>query len=92
MTRMWQIEPTSGWEKDEKHYSKKRPDELAAVLRNLGRYVALLTASRNSKCAQAGYLHVEQSGVLAIDQRGGGGSLQETRLYTYADDDKRQSI
>ncbi|MEI7732235.1 MAG: hypothetical protein WCO56_21850 [Verrucomicrobiota bacterium] len=86
---MWQIEPTTGWEKDQKHYAKKRPNELAAVIRNLGRYVALLNVSKNSKSVQAGYLHTEQSGVLAIDQKGGGGNLQETRLYTYAADETK---
>lgn len=86
---MWQIEPTTGWEKDQKHYSKKRPNELAAVMRNLDRYFKLLTVSKNSKAVQAGYLHTEQSGVLAIDQKGGGGNLQEMRLYTYADDDTK---
>lgn len=86
---MWQIEPTTGWEKDQKHYSKKRPNELAAVMRNLDRYIKLLNVSKNSKALQAGYLHPEQSGVLGIDQKGGGGNLQETRLYTYADDDTK---
>jgi len=50
---MWQIEPTTGWEKDQKHYSKKRPNELAAVMRNLDRYFKLLTVSKNSKALQA---------------------------------------
>jgi hypothetical protein len=64
--------------------SKKRPDELAAVLRNLERYLMLLKVSKNSKCVQAGYLHHEPMGVIAIDQKGIGGNLQETRLYIYA--------
>ncbi len=34
-------------------------------------------------------MHTEQAGVLAIDQKGGGANLQETRLYTYADDDTK---
>ncbi len=83
---MWQIQPTTGWEKDCKHYEKKRPDELAAVLRNLERYLQILKVSKNSKCIQAGYLHPEPMGVVAIDQKGGGANLQETRLYVYADD------
>jgi hypothetical protein len=86
---MWQLEPTDGWERDQKYYSKKRPNELAAVMRNLQRYISLVKVSKNSKCVQAGYLHAEQAGVLAIDQKGGGGNLQETRLYTYADDDTK---
>ena len=86
---MWQIEPTTGWERDHRHYAKKRPNELAAVLRNLDRYLKLLAVSKNSKAVQAGYLHPEPSGVLAVDQKGGGANLQETRLYTYADDDTK---
>jgi len=50
---MWQVEATTGWEKDQKHYSKKRPNELAAVMRNLDRYFKLLTVSKNSKALQA---------------------------------------
>jgi hypothetical protein len=83
---MWALEPSTQWEKDQKWYDKKRPNELAAVLRNLQRYLALLNVSKNSKCVEAGYLHKEPGGVLAIDQRGFSGNLQETRLYTFAID------
>lgn len=86
---MWQLEPTSQWEKDVRHYEKKRPTELAAVLRNLDRYIGLLRLAPNSRTVAAGYLHPEPLGVVAVDQKGGGGSLQETRLYTYADDEKQ---
>ncbi|MCE9612368.1 MAG: hypothetical protein K8R23_19385 [Chthoniobacter sp.] len=81
---MWQVEPTNRWEKDQKHYVKKHPRELAAVLNNLDRYLSQLATLPNARCAAAGFLHPEQAGVLAVDQRGGGGNLQETRLYTYA--------
>ena len=84
---MWALETTHRWEKDHKHYEKKRPDELAAVVRNLQRYLELVKSAKNSKCVQAGYLHTEQAGVVALDQKGSGGNLQETRLYVYADDE-----
>ncbi len=48
-----------------------------------------MNVSKNSRAAQAGYLHNEPAGVVAVDQKGGGGNLQETRLYTYADDATR---
>ena len=83
---MWVLEPSTQWEKDQKWYDKKRPNELAAVHRNLQRYLALLNVSKNSKCVEAGYLHKEPGGVIAIDQKGFGGNLQETRLYTFAID------
>ena len=84
---MWTLQPTTRWDKDQRHYAKKHPDELAAVMRNLERYLGLLSKSKNSKAVQAGFLHPEGNGVLAIDQKGGGGNLQETRLYTFAVDE-----
>jgi hypothetical protein len=81
---MWEIETTTQWEKDEKHYRKKHPRELAAVLNNLDRYLCLIKILPNPRSAAAGYLHPEPGGVIAIDQKGGGSNLQETRLYTYA--------
>ena len=82
---MWHIETTNQWERDSKYYQKKHPAELAAVLRNLDRYLSLLNSAKNPKAVHAGFLHHEQAGVVAVDQKGGGGNLQETRLYTYAD-------
>ena len=83
---MWTIEPSTQWQKDQKWYDKKRPNELAAVVRNLERYLALLNVSKNAKCVEAGYLHNEPGGVVAIDQKGFSGNLRETRLYTFAID------
>ena len=35
---------------------------------------------------QAGFIHTEGKGVIAIDQSAGGGNLEETRLYLFARD------
>lgn len=86
---MWELEPTTQYECEVKYYQKKRPSELAAVIRNLGRYLAQLNVLKNPRQAMAGYLHHEPAGVVAIDQKGGGGNLEETRLYTFADDAKK---
>jgi hypothetical protein len=86
MKPMWHFEPTTQWRKDVRFYEKKHPNELAAVLRNLERYGKQLNIAANSRSIAAGYLHAEPLGILAIDQKGGGGNLQETRFYTYADD------
>lgn len=83
---MWQLEPTDQFLKDQQWYEKKRPRELAAILTNLERYMKHLNGSPNSRSFHAGYLHNEAHGVVAVDQKGGGVGLQETRLYTYADD------
>jgi len=81
---MWVIEESTQIEKDLKWYEKKRPNELAAVMRNLERYKVFLNLSKNCKSVQAWYLHNEPSGCIAIDQKGFAGNLLETRLYTYA--------
>ena len=83
---MWQLEPLPSFDRASKHYLKKHPRELAALKVNLKRYVAMLNDVPNAQAVQAGFLHPEPKGVKAVDQRGGGAGLQETRLYTYADD------
>ena len=80
----WVLRPHAGYERDQRWYAKKRPAEFAAVLRNLERTMTLLHHSPNSLSLQAGFIHPEPHGMLAIDQRGGGGNLQPTRLYCYA--------
>ncbi len=87
LCRMWKIQPTDRWDRDQRHYVKKHPDELAAVMRNLGRYLDLLKNAKNPMDVRAGFLHPEGNGILAIDQKGSRGNLQETRLYTFADRD-----
>ena len=84
---MWQIEPSTQFKKDLKWYEKKHPRELAAALDNLNRYFEQIKVARHPRAVQAGYMHHEPHGVVAIDQKGGGKDLQQTRLYTFADPD-----
>jgi hypothetical protein len=80
----WVLLPHSTYMRDLRWYTKKRLAELTAVLRNLERYMILLARSPSALSVQAGFLHPEPHGMFAIDQRGGAGRLQETRLYCYA--------
>lgn len=45
-----------------------------------------LINAKNSMCVQAGYIHSEKKGVIALDEKGGGGNLSATRLYLFAED------
>ncbi len=82
----WRIEVTDAYERAHKHYEKKHPAELMAVLDNLDRYFKAVSHGVHPQFVVAGYIHDEGKGVKAIDQRGGGrGKLQQTRLYVYAD-------
>ena len=82
---MWQAEPTTQFEKDAKRYEKKHSRELAAVLNNVDRLLQYLNAGMKPGGFSAGFIHPEPGGVWAVDQKGGGGNLQETRLYTFPD-------
>lgn len=78
-----EFKPLKLFTRKEVHYSKKRPRELAAVLNNLKRYSDLLKYAKNFKDVAAGFIHDEGKGLIALDQKGGGPSLQQTRLYIY---------
>jgi hypothetical protein len=80
----WVLLPYSAYLRDLRWYAKKRPAELAAVLRNLERYMALLSVGPSVRSIHAGFIHPEPHGMVALDHRGGAGRLQETRLYCYA--------
>ncbi len=86
----WHIEPTDSYERAHKHYEKKQPQELKAVLDNLDRYFKTVAHGVHPQFVVAGYIHDEGKGVRAIDQRGGAkGKLRQTRLYVYPDVDAK---
>ncbi len=79
---MWRMQITPDFDRAKRQYDKKRPAELAAVLRNLARLLELLNALPHCRAAQAGFLHHEPAGIWALDQKGPSRTkLQETRLY-----------
>lgn len=89
-SRPWTLETSERFERDREHFEKKHPRELEACLRNtLTRYLPMLNAAPNPRAIHAGFLHAEPGGVVAVDQKGGGGNLRETRLYTFADESTR---
>ena len=82
--RMWRMQIAPDFERAKRHYDKKRPAELAAVLRNLARLLEQLNALPHCRAAQAGFLHHEPAGIWALDQKGPSRTkLQETRLYVF---------
>jgi len=88
--RSWVLLPHSSYLRDLRWYTKKRPVELSAILRNLERFMTFLARSPSARTVQAGFLHPKPHGMVAIDQRGGAGRLQETRLYCYPQSDSRR--
>jgi hypothetical protein len=82
---MWKLELTDEYERRHKRYAKNHPRELQAVLDNLDTYFKSLEAGVNPLQIKHGFLHNEPLGVVAIDQKGGGKNLAQTRLYVYPD-------
>ena len=84
---MWGLSPTADYERRHKLYAKKHPRELRAILANLEKYFQSLQEGGRPSDIKAGFIHPEPRGIIAIDQKGGGSSLAETRLYAYPDDE-----
>lgn len=83
---MWRLAQTALFQRRLKQWAKKHPDELQATLDNLDTYLELLNAGKHSQYIQIGFIHHEPSGVKAIDQKGGGPNLAQTRLYAYPEE------
>ena len=84
---MWTLVNTDEYERRHKRFEKKRPRELAAVLDNLDTFFTALKAGAKPQQIRMGCIHAEPHGVLALDQKGGGKNLAQTRLYIYPDAD-----
>lgn len=81
---MWNVEPTDEFERRLRRFEKKNASELAATLANLQRYLDALNEGGKPEIIQFGFIHRQPQGVVAIDQKGGGKNLKQTRLYSYA--------
>ena len=83
---MWKAQPEAEYERRAKKWPKKHQREFVAMHDNLDTFLGAL--NRGAKLGQFtfGFIHPEPRGVLAIDQKGGGAGLKESRLYTYPND------
>lgn len=81
----WNLVETDPYVRDFRHFEKKFPDELSAMLANLNSYFGALKLLGNPMQIKAGFIHHEPDGIKAIDQRGGRQKvkLKQSRLYVY---------
>ena len=86
---MWDFEPTEEFGRRVKRFKKDNPRELNAATVNLRKLQRALQEGANPLNLPFGFIHREQRGVLAIDQKGGGKSLAQARLYIYLDRDSQ---
>lgn len=80
---MWRQSVTDTFARKVKKWPKKHRRELAAMLANVEGLFTALSSGAKVESLRFGFVHAEPGGVLAVDQKGGGSGLKETRLYTY---------
>jgi putative component of toxin-antitoxin plasmid stabilization module len=80
---MWALQAEAEYEKRVGKWPKKHRREFGAMHDNLDTFLKALQRGAKLEQIRFGFLHPEPRGVLAIDQKGGGAGLKETRLYTY---------
>ena len=80
---MWSVVPLDPYLNRRRKWPKKHGKELLAVHNNLDTFFNALIGGQRPADAKFGFLHPEPGGVLAIDQKGGGPHLKETRLYIF---------
>ena len=80
---MWTQVPTDELKKQLNRWPNKHKRELGAMLANLKTVYLALRSGASVESLQFGFVHTEPGGVLALDQKGGGAGLKQTRLYVY---------
>lgn len=80
----WTLQTSPIFDGKLRQYQKKHPNEGKATLANLDSFFKALNAGIKPSLIQAGFIHREPHGVVAIDQKGIKGSARQTRLYVYA--------
>jgi hypothetical protein len=89
---MWTLSACADYVKRRDRWPKKYRREFAAVHDNLDTLHGTLNEGVHSEQTkrQFGFLHSKYpTGILSIDQKGGGAGLKQTRLYLYPDDDEK---
>ena len=79
------LDPSDEFARRQRHYEKKHPRELQAVRVNLVFCIESLNNGVPPHQINSGFIHTEGQGVVAIDQKGQGKNLAQTRLYLYAE-------
>jgi len=75
--------PTDEYQRRIKKWPKKYKRELGAMIGNTRKVFLALCGDASVESLHFGFIHFEPGGVLAIDQKGGGTGLKQTRLYAY---------
>jgi len=82
---MWKLEANAEYKRGVKKWPKKYRRELLAMHDNLDTLVGILNQGTPIEQIHCGFIHNEPRGVKAIDQRGAGKGVKQSRLYIFPD-------
>jgi hypothetical protein len=88
-TKEWMEVPTDLYVRRQEEYSKKRPKQLEAVLRNLARYKAMVVYQPIARLISSNFIHAEKKGIVALTEKGLKPKQPPTRLYVYPKQDSK---
>lgn len=83
---MWKLSPEDDYLHKLKKWPKKYKRELRNVHDNLDTFQKTLNTGVKPIQAKFGFVHTEPMGILAVDQKGKGQSMKQTRLYFFPDE------
>lgn len=88
----WKLVPSEKYIRTYKSYNKKKKQILETLDDNLDEFKIYLDVTGNFSRIEHGFLHKEQKGILAIDQSGAKQKLEQTRMYIYPDNKKKELV
>ena len=81
---MWKLEANAEYDKRVRKWPKKHRRELQAMHNNLDTFfMALKRGALLENAVRYGFVHDERKGIKAIDQKGAGAGVKQTRLYIF---------
>ncbi len=87
----WNTIIHSIYDRSSKKMFKKHNAEMRNIAENFIDYSGFIQSTDNPVLAlKKVYVHKEQKGMMAIDQKGTGKNLAQLRLYVYPDTDKKE--
>ena len=87
----WNTVLYNTYERSSKKMWKKHKNAMNNVIENFTDYVGFIQSTGNPALAlKKGYVHPEQKGMIAIDQKGIGKNLTQLRMYVFPDTNKKE--
>lgn len=88
----WNLIVLDKFKRTYKSYNKKKKEILEQLEENLDEFVIYLNIKGSFTKIEHGFIHKEQKGIIAIDQSGTKQKLEQTRMYIFPDNTKKELV